>query len=56
MPYDRLVKLVAAELYEEELRSGAWLVDIGLFGSDLFVPDVAHEVSAKNGTHWQFDE
>ena len=52
-PLERLVDRVADELYREELRDGAWLVDLGLFGSRLFVPDVLRSLKAHNGRLWQ---
>jgi hypothetical protein len=50
-----LVERAASELYNEELRHGAWVLDIGLFGSSLFVPDVVSEIEARNGTLWRID-
>jgi hypothetical protein len=55
VPLYLLVERVAADLYVEEIRNGAWVLDIGLFGSDLFVPDVAREIEAGNGTFWQIE-
>ena len=52
-PLETLVERVADELYREELRNGAWLVDLGLFGSRLFVPDVLRSLKAYNGSLWQ---
>ncbi|MFP4215783.1 MAG: hypothetical protein ACOCVI_01830 [Planctomycetota bacterium] len=34
-----LVKRVADEMYHEELRNGAWAVDIGIWGPSLFNRD-----------------
>jgi hypothetical protein len=56
MPLGSLVERVASELYNEELRHGAWVLDIGLFGSSLFVPDVVSEIEARNGTLWRIDD
>ena len=39
--HDQLVQRVARNLYEGELRRGAAVVDIGMFGSRLFEPEVA---------------
>jgi hypothetical protein len=55
MPLDRLVERVASELYREELHSGASVLDIGLFGSRLFVSDVIGEIEARNGTLWRIE-
>jgi hypothetical protein len=52
-PFHRLVECVASELYREELRNGATTLDIGLFGSKLFVPDVVGELKARNGSLWR---
>ena len=50
-----LVKRVARELYIEEVATGAGVLDIGLFGPDLFVHDVAAELSAGNGVLWYIE-
>jgi hypothetical protein len=55
-PLHRLVERVAAELYREELRHGATTLDIGLFGSRLFVPDVISELDARNGSLWRIEK
>ena len=52
-PLVTVVERVADELYREELRDGAWLVDLGLFGSRLFVPDVLRSLKAYDGRLWQ---
>jgi hypothetical protein len=51
-----LVERVATELYHEELRKGAWALDIGLFGGNLFVSDVMNEIKAQDGTLWQIEK
>ena len=56
IPFHLLVERVASELYHEELRNGAWVLDIGLFGSSLFVPDVAGEIKARDGALWQIEK
>jgi hypothetical protein len=56
IPLRLLVEGVASDLYEEELRNGAWILDIGLFGSRLFVPEVAGEIKARDGTLWQIEK
>jgi hypothetical protein len=55
MPLDTLAERVASELYREELRQGAQNLDIGLFGSRLFLGDVIREIEARNGTLWQIE-
>jgi hypothetical protein len=50
-----LAERVASELYHQELRNGAQVLDIGLFGSRLFLPDVISEIEARNGTLWRIE-
>jgi hypothetical protein len=50
---EELVKTVAADLYAEELRKGAGVLDIGLFGSRLFNDDVVRELNAGDGILWE---
>jgi hypothetical protein len=51
--FAKLVKNLSGDLYAEELRKGAGVLDIGLFGSRLFNDDVARELKAANGTLWE---
>jgi hypothetical protein len=51
--FEKLVKTVAAHLYAEELRKGAGVLDIGLFGSQLFNDDVVRELKAADGILWE---
>ena len=51
--HDQLVQRVARDLYEGELRRGAAVVDIGMFGSRLFEPEVARSLRAGDGTIWE---
>jgi hypothetical protein len=51
--FDKLVKIVAADLYAEELRKGAGVLDIGLFGSRLFNNDIVRELEARDGVLWK---
>jgi hypothetical protein len=55
-PLARLVERVASELYREELRNGATTLDIGLFGSSLFVSEVVGELDARNGSLWRIEK
>jgi hypothetical protein len=48
-----LVHAVAEDLYIEELRLGAGILDIGLFGSRIFHNDIIQELRAGDGTLWQ---
>jgi hypothetical protein len=53
---DQLVQRVAAQLYRDELRHGAAAVDIGLLGSEIFVPEVMGEIQARNGSLWRIEK
>jgi hypothetical protein len=48
-----LVKRVASELYCDELRKGAGVLDIGLIGDRLFNRDIIRELNAGNGILWE---
>jgi len=52
----KLVKRVAEDLYTEELRKGAGVLDIGLFGGRLFNRDVVRELNAGDGFLWKIEE
>lgn len=54
--FERLVKRIASDLYSEELRNGAWSVDIGFFGSGLFIRDVTRELKAGDGILWKIKQ
>jgi len=56
LPLELLAERVATDLYHEELRNGAWVVDIGFFGNRLFVPDVVKEIQQRNGSLWNIEE
>jgi hypothetical protein len=51
-----LVHAVSEDLYAEELRMGAALLDIGLFGSRLFHNDVIQELRAGDEILWQINK
>lgn len=53
MPLETLVALVAEAFYREELRAGAWAVDVGLFGSGLFVPEARRALASGEGELWE---
>jgi hypothetical protein len=53
IPLHVVVHRVAGELFKQEVAAGGWLVDLGLFGSTLFVPEVLKEIQAADGTLWQ---
>ena len=55
MPLHTLAERVASELYRQELGQGAQVLDIGLFGSRLFLRDVIGEIQARNGTLWRIE-
>ena len=52
MPLETLVALVAEALYHEELRGGAWVMDLGLLGSGLFVAEARRTLQAGDGELW----
>jgi hypothetical protein len=56
MPLQTLAERVATELYRQELGKGAQVLDIGLFGSRLFLGDVIAEIRARNGTLWRIEK
>jgi hypothetical protein len=49
---DDLVASVSRTLYREEWRRGGWIADIGIFGPNLFAPDVRRALEAGNGQLW----
>lgn len=51
--FSSLVNAVAADLYTDELRRGAGVLDIGLLGSRLFTAEVVHELNAGDGVLWE---
>lgn len=55
MPLLLLAERVAQDLYRDALRHGAWVLDIGLFGRDIFVPDVVRELEAASGVLWEIE-
>ena len=50
--HNHLVQRVARDLYEGELRRGAAVVDIGLFGSRLFEREVVETLKDGDGALW----
>jgi len=56
LPFHLLVLRVASQLYLDELRNGAAGVDIGFFGSSLFVPEVVRTIQERNGTLWKIED
>lgn len=54
--FTKLLEHVARELYSDEVRSGAWALDIGLYGPNLFVPDVVSELKSGDGILWKIEE
>ena len=53
VPVSSLVKRVAAELYADELRGGAGVLDIGLLGDRLFNRDIIRELKTGDGILWE---
>jgi len=55
LPLTLLAERVARDLYVEGLRHGGWVLDIGVFGQDVFVPDVIRELEAADGILWEIE-
>ena len=53
IPFAKLVKTAAKHLYTEELRRGAGVLDIGLFGDGLFNRDLVQELMSGDGVLWE---
>lgn len=51
----RLVRTIAEELYEAELRKGAAASDLGMFGSGLFTAEVVRGLQAGDGFLWKIN-
>ncbi|MBI2987054.1 MAG: hypothetical protein HYY45_09835 [Deltaproteobacteria bacterium] len=51
----KLVEHVARELYSAEVRNGAWALDIGLYGPELFVRDVISEIRSGDQILWSIE-
>ena len=56
MPFATLVKTAAKDLYLEELRQGAGILDIGLFGEGLFNRDLVQELLSGDGILWEIKQ
>ena len=55
LSYDGLVQRVVTDLYQAELRRGAAVLDIGIFGSRLFERDVVSALKTSDGVLWVID-
>ncbi len=53
IPLETLVARVAEALYREELRAGAWAVDVGLFGRGLFAAEARQVLASGDGELWE---
>lgn len=51
--FDGLSQKVARKMYLDELGRGAALLDIGLWGPGLFLPEVTREIRARDGELWE---
>lgn len=49
LPAAELVRRVAEEMYFDELRHGAWVVDIGIFGPAIFEAEARELVESMVG-------
>lgn len=54
--FDNLVRRMAADLYVEQRQNGAWMADIGLFGSRLFNREVIRELEGADGIPWNIEQ
>lgn len=54
--FSELVRRVVREVYFDEIRKGASVVDIGLFGSTLYTRDVTRELKAGDGVLWEINQ
>jgi hypothetical protein len=56
IPFRSLVNRIAGELYQNEIAHGGWVVDLGVIGGTLFVPEVSQKIHAGNGKFWQIEK
>ena len=52
LSYEGLIQRVVTDLYQAELRRGAAVLDIGIFGSRLFERDVVSALKISDGVLW----
>ena len=55
MAFDALVERLARLRYRDALRHGAWVVDLGFFGGNLFARDVDRDLVAGAGVLWEIE-
>ena len=55
MAFDLLAEQVARDLHRDALANGGWVVDLGFFGSNLFLSEAASELEAGNRLLWQIE-
>lgn len=55
-PLGRLLERLASEIYRQELRAGAGLLDIGLLGPKLFHSDIISELKAAVNRLWRIEK
>ncbi len=55
VPSVQLVQAVAEGLYETELRRGAAVSDLGMFGSGLFTAEIVRELRLGDGILWKIN-
>jgi hypothetical protein len=53
LAFEMAVASVAESLYRDELRAGGWMIDLGLFGSRLFVDDARRLLWSGDGELWE---
>lgn len=54
-PLAGLAERVARDLYVDALKHGAWVMDIGALGEEVFAADVARALEAADGILWRID-
>jgi hypothetical protein len=53
--YPEVISALADFIYSKELKKGAWVLDVGLFGSSLFVSEACQELESGKGILWEID-
>lgn len=55
-PFPEMIDYIARQLFFDEVRRGGALLDIGLFGLNLFRPQAVSELKAGDGILWKIEE
>ncbi len=54
-PLPFVVDQVALKFYLDEIRNGAWALDLGLLGPGMFVRQVLQDLEAGDGILWHIE-